>query len=251
MTLTKAKPFITLLIAVLPSAQAAGSGSAPSPYRRLIVGSRQALVVTANGWNSVNGTLRYFERKSGVWIQTGQNTPVVVGKNGLAWDGKTVAHEVTPEFVKQEGDGRSPAGVFRLNPQFGFASSPPGEKMRYVALTDQSECVDDVNSKFYNEVVTRNQVSRPDWSSSEKMRSIDQYKLGVVVRYNPQNVKSLGSCIFLHVWRGPDRGTAGCTAMDETTLQQIMGTLDEKKKPILIQLPESTYETLRGAWQLP
>ncbi|HEX8292528.1 MAG TPA: hypothetical protein VF570_12275, partial [Pyrinomonadaceae bacterium] len=60
-----------------------------------------------------------------------------------------------------------------------------------------------------------------------------------------------GSCIFLHVWAGPGRGTAGCTAMEEASLTELLRWLDPKKRPLLLQLPESEYARRRTDWRLP
>jgi zinc D-Ala-D-Ala dipeptidase len=226
-------------------------GFAANPYRQLISEAGQAIVVTTNGWDSVDGTLRRFERQSGIWTQIGQAAPVVIGKNGLGWDPETRAGGFTAQEVKREGDGRSPAGVFRLSSEFGFDDSPPDNNMKYLPLTAETECVDDAGSAFYNEIVDRALIPRPDWKSSEKMREVAQYRLGVVVAYNPRRVKGAGSCVFMHIWRGVGAGTAGCTAIDQTTIRPIIETLDEKKKPILIQLPDEIYQAVRTDWHLP
>jgi D-alanyl-D-alanine dipeptidase len=83
------------------------------------------------------------------------------------------------------------------------------------------------------------------------MRTIDVYRLMAVVDYNDRKVPGAGSCIFLHIWSGPGKGTAGCTAMDEKNLQILADWLDENKHPVLIQFPASTYQLLRNSWQLP
>jgi hypothetical protein len=45
--------------------------------------SLQAVVVTTNGWNSLNGEARLFERKNSKkkWKAVGDSFPVVVGQN--------------------------------------------------------------------------------------------------------------------------------------------------------------------------
>lgn len=210
--------------------------------------SRQALVVTTPGWNSVAGTLRRFEKSAGVWKQVGSAIPVVVGKNGLAWDPAAATSDGAP--VKHEGDGRSPAGIFPVTVVFGFDSAPPAPAMKYRPLTEQTECVDDVASKLYNGVVERG-ATQPDWNSSEKMRSVAGYRIGAIVGYNRHRRKGAGSCIFLHIWSGPDQGTAGCTAMEEPSLRAILESLDRKKRPVLVQMPEADYRKRRAGLRLP
>ncbi|HEX3559206.1 MAG TPA: L,D-transpeptidase family protein [Pyrinomonadaceae bacterium] len=218
-----------------------------------LVRSQQLILVTTRDWDAVEGTLLRFERKDSKaeWQQIGEEIPVVVGRNGLGWGaGVNVLKGNGP--VKKEGDGKAPAGVFRLSTAFGFAGKAPGLNMPYTSLTPTVECVDDVNSRRYNLIVDRNRVSNVDWVSSEKMRVVDGYRWGVVVDHNASPpVAGRGSCIFLHIWAGPEKGTAGCTAMEQPNLEAIVHWLDAKKNPLLVQLPEAEYTRLRSIWKLP
>jgi L,D-peptidoglycan transpeptidase YkuD (ErfK/YbiS/YcfS/YnhG family) len=60
-----------------------------------------------------------------------------------------------------------------------------------------------------------------------------------------------GSCIFLHIWHSHDQGTAGCTAVPQIELETPLPWLDPFRKPLLVQLPELTYERLTNHWMLP
>ncbi|MBF8262931.1 MAG: hypothetical protein HW387_596 [Parachlamydiales bacterium] len=51
----------------------------------------------------------------------------------------------------------------------------------------------------------------------------------------------MGSAIFMHIWRDPGFPTAGCTAMQEKDIGDIVSWLDEKKHPVLVQLPMEEY----------
>ena len=222
----------------------------PVAYRDLLNSASQALLVTTQAWSSVDGTLSRYEKQDGKWQPVGDKVPVVVGKNGLAWD---ALGEQPPSGapVKKEGDGRSPAGIFAIGDAFGFAPSDDRLKLSYLPLTDKIECVDDPSSETYNQVVNRDQIANPDWNSSEKMRSIDAYKQGAVVDYNPLKIPDAGSCIFLHIWNGPGHGTAGCTAMAQDKLTESLNWLDEKQAPVLIQLPVAIYRSVKEKWKLP
>ena len=66
-----------------------------------------------------------------------------------------------------------------------------------------------------------------------------QYELGIVVDHNPEAKYRRGSCIFIHVEKSKDAGTAGCTSMRLEQLKKIATWLDAKKNPILIQIPKS------------
>ena len=68
-------------------------------------------------------------------------------------------------------------------------------------------------------------------------RDDDQYKIGIVVEYNPQKTQGAGSCIFLHVEKSQQHPTAGCTSMSYKDLYKILQWLDPKKEPIFILIP--------------
>lgn len=217
-------------------------------------GAQQLIVVTTPAWDSVSGTLRRYSRArpSDPWRQDGAAVPIVVGQTGLAWADDALGARRDPR--KHEGDGKAPAGRFTLGTAFGFA--PPADvdwvRLPYLQLTDGTECVDDQTSAHYNTVVDRGAVDRVDWTSSEHMRAIGQYRLGVVVRYNAQPIRrGRGSCIFLHIWSGPGGPTAGCTAMPAPDLEALVRWLDPARQPRLVQLPEAEYARLRRAWALP
>ena len=217
-------------------------------------GSRQLVLVVTPTWDSTSGTLGRFVRDSdqGVWRAVGDVVPVVVGRTGLAWDDSRV-RPGTGEPVKREGDGRSPAGAFALDTAFGFDIRQVVSWVRlpYVQLRTGTECVDDARSAHYNTIVNRDSVARVDWSSSERMREIEQYAYGVHVAYNAPPRPARGSCIFLHIWGGPGSVTAGCTAMDLDALKTLMGWVDPQRRPMLVQLPASAVTRLRAEWRLP
>ncbi len=228
----------TLLLVLLLAATAFAQSDLISHADKLIV-------VTTPGWNSVDGTLSRYVRSHGKWKQLGKPVPVVVGKNGMAWD-PALASGDGP--IKHEGDGRSPAGIYPLNKTFGFAPSL-GSSPDYFSLTPAFECVDDTNSEHYAQIVSNEKV-RKDWNSSEHMRSIDAYRWGVVVPYNMSNTKAgNGSCIFLHVWSGPGKGTAGCTAMPEDDIREIVHWTG--KGAVLVQMPEAEYVRRKQALGTP
>ena len=226
---------------------------------RALSSSTEIVVVTTASWNSPQGTLRRYERElpGNPWKAVGQPVTVMVGKTGLAW-GTGVINPPSPDTgdpVKKEGDGKGPAGVFRLSKAFGYApQEQAGWKMPYLSLTASIECVDDEKSKFYNTIVNTSAVSS-DWGSheNEKMRrSDDLYRWGILVDHNANPpVPGGGSCIFMHIWRGPGQPTVGCTAMQEADLELLLRWLDPERKPLLVQLPAAQYQKMRHRWNLP
>jgi L,D-peptidoglycan transpeptidase YkuD (ErfK/YbiS/YcfS/YnhG family) len=249
------------LVFTLVLAVSAGSAAPPAADSGSFPPARQLVVVTTTGWNAVEGRLQRYERAAPnlKWKVVGEPIAVVVGKSGLAWGSGMMpapssgVSSASAGPVKKEGDGRAPAGVFRLSTAFGYAPREhPGWKMPYVQLTDSVECVDDSNSRFYNRVIDRGTVAA-DWNSSEHMLRPDElYRWGVVVDHNAGPVRpGGGSCIFLHIWRGAGVGTVGCTAMAPEQLESLLGWLDPGREPLLVQLPASEYKRLRKPWRLP
>lgn len=218
--------------------------------------SRQCVIVVAPAWNSKTALLRAFERTSpdSDWKMCGNATPVVLGKNGLAWGLGSVDSKRRAGPRKIEGDNKVPAGIFRLGPAFGYAPAANARwiKLHYVPLTKTTEGVDDPRSRYYNQLVDRSKVARVDWRSSEQMRRADDlYKWGVFVAHNPAAKPGAGSCIFMHIWKSSATPTTGCTAMAERDLVRLLRWLDPKAQPLLVQIPRENYEMLRLKFRLP
>ncbi len=220
--------------------------------------SGQSILVLTDSLEATKGFLYYFERESEVasWKIIGNEIPVVIGRNGLGWG--SGIHDSSNIFnypIKIEGDGRSPAGVFNLSFVFGYdvKKQLPNLKMPYLQITDMAECIDDINSEYYNQIVNRNEIENVDWESSEKMKSYGiYYQLGVVVDHNSDPIKNgAGSCIFLHNWDNPNEAMAGCTAMEPAKMKDIVDWLNIDKQPVLIQLTKQSYTIVLKEWDLP
>lgn len=228
----------------------------PQPVKKPFDQSLQAIVVMTAGWNSIHGRAMLVERKrpGGKWRVVSELFPVVVGRSGLGVFNPMFDPEKSPkppEPIKREGDGRAPAGEFPLTLTFG--NSDVGSKLPFTKLDEFTECVDDTNSTFYNKIVNRMQVGNFDWKSSEKMKAVGpQYDLGVFVAYNSYPaVSGNGSCIFLHIWKDENTGTAGCTAMARENLERIVKWLDPAKNPYLVQMTETEYNSTHETLRLP
>jgi L,D-peptidoglycan transpeptidase YkuD (ErfK/YbiS/YcfS/YnhG family) len=240
---------------VLMCSTAAAQAPKPDPFRAPL----QMMVVTTPDWDAVGGRLQRYERSQPGkhWKRVGGPITIVVGKKGLGWGAGVTPTDFTEtrdpiDPVKTEGDGKSPAGVFTIGSAFGYADQAPlGWKLPYTRLTPTVECVDDTKSHFYNRIVDRATV-HPDWNSSEHMASAGiSYRWGAVIEHNAGAAPRAGSCVFLHVWSGPDKGTAGCTAMPQEQLEAVLAWLDPAKGPILVQLTTANYKRLKKPWNLP
>jgi len=218
---------------------------------------QQLVVVVTPTWESCKGTLYRFDysaRFAG-WYQNGQSCPIILGRHGMGW-GRGL-HQISSdtEPIKTEGDGRSPAGVFQLGSAFGF---PPANNMRhlrlpYIRITNQLECVDDPESRYYTRLLERNQVDSIDWQSAENLSQASRaYYLGVVIEHNTvMTQKNAGSCVFLHCWTAPDDATPGCTTLERKDMEILVNWLNAAAEPVLVQLPLSVYRTYQKAWKLP
>ena len=218
--------------------------------------TRQLVLVIAPSWDTSTAEIACFERPNAEapWAKALPNEKVSIGKNGLAWGiGLHGTHPPGSSRVKREGDGKAPAGIFAITTAFGYATPPDSgiKEFPYLQLTPQLEGVDDTNSRFYNRIVDSSKVEK-DWNSSEQMRREDDlYRWGAVVGHNEKPYPGYGSCIFLHCWRGPDQGTAGCTASDPRYMEEMLRWLRKDSAPLIVQLTRQEYERLKNPWRLP
>ena len=225
--------------------------------------TRQLLTVVTEDWRATDGDLQRWQRTGAGWAEVGEPVPVVVGRSGLGWgiglhgEGALGPDAEPGDPAKAEGDGRAPAGAFRLARAFGYADAEP-TRLPYVAATPTAVCIDDAASPRYNTVFDAGRDPATLGVSLERMRRDDTlYRIGVIVDHNGGGelgtapVPGAGSCIFLHVWRGPGTTTAGCTAMPDAALAEALGWLDAEAGPVLVQLPQPAYDRLAGGWELP
>ncbi|SFQ33886.1 L,D-transpeptidase family protein [Parafilimonas terrae] len=201
--------------------------------------NNQVLFVKTPSASSIKGNMFLYERKNEKqsW-KLADSFPVTVGRSGLAKD----AHSVIPLNdnlpVKQEGDGKSPSGIFKLWKVFSYHNLQ-NLKMPFVQVDTNFYCVDDVNSRYYNQLILADTAIK-DFNSFEHMKlSSNGYEYGVWVLYNSNPaIAGNGSCIFLHVWRDENTPTSGCTAMAKENMLKLIHWLDEKKNPVLLQVVE-------------
>lgn len=221
------------------------------------VSSRQLIMVRTPSWTASKGIMQRYERGdvNADWIPVGDRVKIILGRNGMGW-GRGL-HRIPDDGnpVKQEGDGKSPAGVFRLGAAFGIpAIEELGDlKIPYRSVNEFLECVDDVKSRYYNQLVAKDRIESVDWNSSERIhRAPNAYHYSVVVEHNTVDTqKGAGSCIFLHCVSVRGDSTAGCTTMSRAEMGNILSWMDSDYGPILVQLPEAEYIRLKDKWGLP
>jgi len=216
---------------------------------------QQLLLMISDDWQATQGKLYQFEKQQGQWHRIEESTSVTLGRTGLAWG--LGLHDKQKGQYKKEGDGKAPAGVFTLGDAFGYLPDLV-TGLTYQAMSANDYCIDVKGSQFYNQIISSKQHGeKAIKGSSEPMRrdihlNNDQvYKKGLIINHNSQNISGEGSCIFIHVWRSIDKPTAGCTAMEETQMANILKWLDKTKQPVYVALPKAEYKKLKERWGLP
>ena len=208
------------------------------------IDTSQLIVVETPHWNSSEGVMKRFEKRGGKWVQIGKAHRVTIGRNGLAWGIGLHSIPKGAAKIKKEGDGRAPAGVFRLMHAFGYESLQTGYP--YKVYEAHHHCVDDSHSRYYNSIVDSTKIKR-DYRSFEYMKfPKNYYKYGVVVDHNRfgsgRSTPEAGSCIFIHIKHIP---TAGCTALkSEKAMRELILWLDASKHPVLVQAPKGVIKNL-------
>lgn len=224
---------VALLVIAHPSAYAA---SIPDPR---VGDARQVIVVEAPNWSSTDGTLTTFELSGGKWKVVQPTVRAQLGYGGMVRGDR-----------RRQGTGSTPTGVFSILSGFGRKKNP-ATKLDYIAVDR-----DDVWP--YNPRVpsTYNvlQSAPRQWKSYgdyvEYLWDMGrQYNYVAVLDYNlptgpirtdkrgirrsatPPDT-SRGGGIFLHVDNG--KRTAGCIAVRESVMRDIMRWLDPKKDPVFV-----------------
>lgn len=205
--------------------------------------TKQLLVVSSDGFNDTKASLQAYERSLDDWIKVFKPITVNLGRNGLAWgEGLITFKHEKHEPLKREGDGRAPAGLFRLDLFFGYEDRR--FDFPYLKVDQNTLCIDDSDSLHYNKIIHENDQTK--FKSFEFMKREDiLYRLGIVVRHNEKNLKKHGSCIFIHIQKAENSPTAGCTSMEEKQLLKIMNWLNKESSPLLLQLPSSYLQEFK------
>lgn len=198
-----------LAVALLLKAAVPALGQSCAAIRQDV---RRLMVVIAPNMDTSIAMTQLFERESerAAWHAIHIPEPAVLGRSGLAWGASFRNVGLDGEPLKTEGDMRTPAGIYPIGSPFGFDSS---SRRDYLQLKSETLCIDDPSSSAYNMITTRTVVGSR--AHAENMRRISLYRRGLVINYPTDALAKAGSCIFIHVWRAANRGTAGCVALPE------------------------------------
>lgn len=237
---------LSTLVASLPTWPAAAEPPSAVPEDSL-----QLVVVISSGWEATSATLLRFERASpgADWLPVGMAKRGVVGRTGMAW-GRGLHPDGLEGAEKYEGDGSTPAGVFRLSAAFG--ATPRKVDLGYTVARPGLVCVTDKTSPHYNKVVDLARVPMR-WESDEPLLGVDDsHELAVVIDQNPAPAEAgRGACIFIHAWKGIGKPTSGGVATTRDAVEALVEWLDASVKPVAVVLPWDEYRRYQKAWSLP
>ncbi len=149
---------------------------------------------------STDGLLRFDDREF----------RCAIGKNG-----------VVSADAKTEGDGKTPAGTWRLRYVMYRSDrrASPHTDLPVTTISFSDGWCDDPTHPDYNRL-----VRLPFDASHEKLfRDDGLYNLIVVLGHNDDpTVPGKGSAIFMHIARPDYTGTEGCVALGEKDLETIL-----------------------------
>jgi L,D-peptidoglycan transpeptidase YkuD (ErfK/YbiS/YcfS/YnhG family) len=230
--------FAVVALATAHSVVAARAQSCPAP----LANAKRLVLVTAPTMNDMAATMRLYERASPseVWRALGPAEPSTIGRTGMGWSQFFTKLARRGEPIKIEGDKRAPAGIYTIGRSFGIlASSQPN----YLHVTPDTICVHDLSSPAYNTIASRARVG-PAVGAENMSRVLPMYRRGLLVNYPTDARKRAGSCIFIHVWRSPTTGTAGCVAMPEPRVEALQDFA--AAGAVLAILPANALDRLPG-----
>jgi len=180
----------------------------------------QLVLVCNENLNDSQANLFTLKKEEEKWIPVLNSIPAGIGENGFAASGQKV-----------EGDGKSPTGLFKLGQLFTYEKEVD-TRMPFIQSTSEDKWIDDPDSPDYNRHV-RGKTSAKSYENL-KLTSI-AYKYCMVIEYNTNPVvKEKGSAIFFHLRNSETGTTAGCVAISESEMLQILKWLDPSKHPMIL-----------------
>ena len=140
-----------------------------------------------------------------------------IGKNGL-----------TNSLV--EGDMKTPIGEFDLGISFGIHERSEidiNEDIPYFKIQNNHYWIDDINSKFYNQLIM---IDKEPIISGEHLIDYanEDYEYAIEIKVNPHNIIGKGSAIMLHC--NKNEYTYGCVGISRENMIKLLGMIDADTK---------------------
>ena len=131
-------------------------------------------------------------------------------------------------YKKKEGDKKTPKGTYNLGPIYfrNDRLSKFRTKLKKIKIKKNMGWSNDVNSKYYNQLVKKNQRVR-----QEKLyRKSIIYDLLIPIKYNTKKIqKNKGSAIFLHLTKNYKK-TIGCIALKKKDMLILLRLINQNTK---------------------
>jgi L,D-peptidoglycan transpeptidase YkuD (ErfK/YbiS/YcfS/YnhG family) len=180
--------------------------------RRIPADTGQALIVYGDGESSPDSTLVFYVKRDSVWTEVGRWR----GHNGK--EGWAADH--------QEGDLRTPVGVFTLSDAGGVLDDP-GTRLSY----DQSEGYE-----------VPEDWGESHWNDFDYVIAIDYNRLKGTPPNDPTRPygQEKGGGIWLHLDHGD--GTAACVTLPESGMEYLLRTLDPDREPVVVMGDRTSLE---------
>lgn len=136
------------------------------------IGSKQMIIV--NNFQKTKQTMLSFYNKNNKVFAT----KAFIGENGTT-------------INKIEGDRKTPEGRFELGLTFGMHCKEftgLNQNIAYIQINKNLYWVDDIYSKYYNQLVDIRKV-RKDWNSAEHLIVYPtEYEYAIEIKTNPKNI---------------------------------------------------------------
>ncbi|MEB3034466.1 L,D-transpeptidase family protein [[Mycobacterium] nativiensis] len=166
-------------------------------------------VVSVVGVGHSTAKIDAYQRTTAGWEPVAAGISAHVGSAGI-----------TPQT--KEGEPSTPMGIYTLDSAFGTAPNPGGG-LPYVQVGSDHWWDSDSNSPTYNTMQICKKAQCPFNTAVSENLNIPQYRHAVVIGVNKSRTPGDGSAYFFHTTDGGP--TAGCVAIDDTTLVKIIGWL--------------------------
>lgn len=190
-------------------------------------GARQLVTVESQGYATDVATVTLWQKAGQCWQVAYGPWSGYIGYNGFS-------------DHKQEGDGRTPTGIYGFGPVVYGNAANPGVNEAYHQLVCGDWWDEDPQSSLYNTFEHVPCGTTPSWSKGSEALWTETapYPSFAVVDYNTSPVvPGAGSGIFVHASTGG--GTAGCVSVPLGELDEFLRWMQPSASPRIVMAPAS------------
>jgi L,D-peptidoglycan transpeptidase YkuD (ErfK/YbiS/YcfS/YnhG family) len=159
---------------------------------------------------------RPAQRSRGVLLAGALTIPVALGRGGI-------------KANKREGDGATPRGVFRLKRLWWRADRHPRPRTQLPVrrIRDGDGWCEDPQDRHYNRPIVV-----PKGSKTDRLARNDRlYDFIIETDHNTRpRIAGRGSAVFVHIARDGLLPTAGCVALKEPSLRQLLARVGPRTR---------------------